>query len=494
MKKLSLLLCLLWFGAKAQTAEERIKNITTDIDQKFLDFKKARNISAVSYALVYNGEIIHSFHEGAINRLTMKEPNGQSAYRIASMSKSFAGVAVLQLRDAGKLRMDDPIEKYIPELKGQNYSPGSPDITIQHLLIHAAGLPEDNPWGDRQLGISQEQFLDLLNNGLSFSNDAGVTYEYSNTGFAILGLLIERVSGQPYQEFIRENIWKPLGMHNTYWEYRNVPKDNLVHGYRWVYEKFVEQPVLGDGAYGIMGGIISSTEDFAKYMGLHQSAYLNEIPDSPVLKKNSVKEMHFKWNFNMISANGGFKGNGERCMNASFYGYGLRIENNCDNIVMLGHSGGLPGYGSDWKIMPDYSLGIVSLSNGTYGTPSALNNEVLPYIVAKAGLKPYIFPVSDILKQRQNELYSLLPSWDGARQTDIFAENFFDDNYLEFLQRDTKAAFAEAGEIVNVHEIVPENALRGTFTVEGEKKNLKIRFTLSPENPAKIQAYRITVE
>lgn len=493
MKRLSLILCLLWFGTYAQSTEDRIKSITADIDQKFHELKQARNLSAISYALVLNGKIIHSYHEGVINRMTMKKPDDQSAYRIASMSKSFAGMAVLQLRDAGKLNMDDPIVKYIPELKGQKYSDQSADITIRHLLTHAAGLPEDNPWGDRQLGISQEEFMKLLNKGLTFSNNAGVAYEYSNTGFAIIGLLIERVSGKTYQQYIKENIWKPLGMHNTYWEYRDVPQDNLVHGYRWVNEKFVEQPILGDGAYGVMGGIITSTEDFAKYMGLHQTAYLDNSPESPVLKKSSIKEMHYKWNFNALSETG-YKSDGQRCWNAAFYGYGLRIDNNCDNLLLLGHSGGLPGYGSDWKILPEYGLGIVSLTNGTYGSPAALHNEIFPYIIAKAGLKPYSFPVSSILKQRQNELYELLPSWQNAQKTDIFAVNFFDDNYLEHLQRDTKAAFSEAGKIIKVNEIVPENALRGTFTVEGEKKNLKIRFTLSPENPAKIQAYSIKVE
>lgn len=493
MKSLLFLLLIGFIPALAQTPEQRIKAIATQVDQKFEAFKTKNNLSSVSYALVLDGKIIHANYNGIINHETKKQPNGQSVYRIASMSKSFAGVAILQLRDAGKLQLDDAIVNYIPELKGQKYSPDSPEITIRHLLTHAAGFPEDNPWGDRQLGISTKEMLDMFKKGISFSNEPGVTYEYSNMAFAMLGYIIEKVSGQTYQQYIIDQVWKPLNMNSTYWDYTKVPKADLVLGYRWVYEKFVPQPIEGDGAYGIMGGILTSTEDFAKYMALHQNAYLTTATSSSVLKKSSLKEMHFPWNFNSYNQRG-FKGSGEVCGNNSFYGYGLRIDKNCENVSMVGHSGGLPGYGSDWKIMPQYGLGIVTLSNGTYGSAALLNNEILPFIISKAGLSPKPFPVTAILKQRQQELYNLLPSWSKAKASGIFAVNFFDDYYVDLLQKDTEAAFAKAGKVKKVHEIIAENALRGKFLIEGEKANLEVSFTLSPENPPLIQAYSIKVK
>lgn len=492
MKKLIFLLCCS-INLFAQTSEEKtakIKALIPEIESKFQDFKIKNHLSSVSYALLVDGKIIYQNNSGIVNYKTNKTADNQSVYRIASMSKSFASVSILQLRDAGKLKLDDPVSLYIPELKGQKYSADSPEITIRHLLTHAAGFPEDNPWGDRQLGISDETMLKMFKKGISFSNEPGVAYEYSNMGFAMLGYIIKQVSGQSYQSYIIENIWKPLGMNNTYWDYKKVPDNQLVRGYRWLREQYIEQPIEGDGAYGIMGGVLTSIEDFAKYMALHQAAYQTESPNSAILKKSSLKEMHFTWNFNSLN-NRGFTGAGEPCTNVSFYGYGVRIDKNCNQITSIGHTGGLPGFGSDWKILPNYGIGIITFTNGTYGGAASINNQTLPFIVEKAKLTPNKFPVSSILKQRQNELVAILPSWQNAEKTGIFAENFFLDYFSDLLKAEAESVFEKAGKIKKINEIIAENALRGAFIMEGEKANIEVSFTLSPENPPLIQEYHI---
>lgn len=492
MKNIILLL-FLSLNLFAQNKEDKIKAIIPDIEAKFQDFKIKNHLSSVSYALVLDGKIIHQSNSGMINYKTQKEADNQSVYRIASMSKSFASVAILQLRDAGKLKLDDPVSKYIKELKGQKYSTDAPEITIWHLLTHAAGFPEDNPWGDRQLGISEATMLAMFKKGISFSTESGVGYEYSNMGFAMLGYIIKEVSGLSYQNYIINKIWKPLGMNNTYWDYQKVPKNQLALGYRYLREEYVEQPIEGDGAYGIMGGVLTSIQDFAKYMAMHQAADQASAPNSSILKKSSIKEMHFPSNFNTMN-NRGYTSTGEPCSNVAFYGYGLRIDQNCNQIRSVGHSGGLPGYGSDWKILPNYGLGIVTFTNGTYGSASAMNTQILPFIVAKAGLARDPFPVSPILKQRKSELMALLPSWQNADKSPIFAENFFLDYFLDLLKTEAEDIFEKAGTIKKVHEIVAENALRGKFVIEGEKANIEIYFTLSPENPPLIQEYDILLK
>jgi CubicO group peptidase (beta-lactamase class C family) len=492
MKKLILLL-LLSLNLFAQSNEDKIKALIPELDAKFQDFKVKSHLSSVAYAVMLDGKIIYQSNSGIVNYKTNKTADNQSIYRIASMSKSFASVAILQLRDAGKIKLDDPVWKYIPELKGQKYSPDSPEITVRHLLSHAAGFPEDNPWGDRQLGISEETMLKMFRKGISFSNEPGVAYEYSNMGFAMLGQIIKTVSGQSYQSYVINKIWKPLGMKNTYWDYTKVPDNQLVRGYRWLREQYIEQPIEPDGAYGIMGGVLTSIEDFAKYMALHQAAYQIGLPNSAILKKSSLKEMHFPWNFNSLS-NRGYTGAGEPCTNVAFYGYGLRIDKNCNQITSVGHSGGLPGFGSDWKILPNYGVGIVTFTNGTYGGAALMNNQILPFIVEKAGLLPKAFPVSPILKQRQNELVKLLPSWENAEKSGIFAENFFLDYFPDLLKSEAESIFEKAGKIIKVNEIVAENALRGKFLIEGEKGNIEVSFTMSPENPPLIQAYTIRLK
>ncbi len=492
MKKL-LLLSLLSLKIFAQSTEDRIKALIPELDAKFQDFKVKSHLSSVAYAVLLDGKIIYQSNTGIVNYKTNKVADNQSVYRIASMSKSFASVAILQLRDAGKIKLDDPVWKYIPELKGQKYSADSPEITVRHLLTHAAGFPEDNPWGDRQLGISEATMLKMFKKGISFSNEPGVAYEYSNMGFAMLGQIIKNVSGQSYQSYIIEKVWKPLGMKNTYWDYTKVPDNQLVRGYRWLREQYIEQPIEPDGAYGIMGGVLTSIEDFSKYMAFHQASYDVKAANSTILKKSSLKEMHFPANFNSMN-NRGYTGTGEPCSNVSFYGYGLRIDQNCNQIRSIGHSGGLPGFGSDWKIVPQYGLGIVTFTNGTYGGAALMNNQIIPFIIEKAGLSPNSFPVSAILKQRQNELVKLLPMWENAEKSGIFAENFFLDYFPDLLKSEAEGIFEKAGKIIKVHEIVPENALRGKFLMEGEKGNIEVSFTMSPENPPLIQAYSIRLK
>jgi CubicO group peptidase (beta-lactamase class C family) len=489
MKKICLLL-IVTVNLFAQSKEDKIKAIIPEIEAKFQDFKSKNHLSSVSYALVLDGKIIHQSNSGIANYKTNKEADNQSVYRIASMSKSFASVAILQLRDAGKLKLDDPVSKYIKELKGQKYSLEAPEITIRHLLTHAAGFPEDNPWGDRQLGISETSMLSMFKRGISFSTEPGIAYEYSNMGFAMLGYIIKKVSGQSYQSYIINKVWKPLGMNNTYWDYKKVPHNQLALGYRYLREEYIEQPIEGDGAYGIMGGVLTSIEDFVKYMALHQAAYQASTLNSIILKKSSIKEMHFPSNFSSMN-NRGYTGTGDPCSNVAFYGYGLRIDQNCNQIRSVGHSGGLPGYGSDWKILPNYGLGIVTFTNGTYGSASSMNSQILPFIVEKAGLATNPVPVSPILKQRQNELVAILPSWQHAEKSGIFAENFFLDYFTDLLKKEAEEIFEKTGKIKKVNQIVAENALRGKFLIEGEKANIEVSFTLSPENPPLIQAYSI---
>jgi CubicO group peptidase (beta-lactamase class C family) len=470
---------------------EKITPILPKIDSIFQEFKMKNNLPSVAYGLVVDGKIIYEKSVGTTNYKSNQNADNQSVYRIASMSKSFASVAILQLRDAGKLKLDNPVSMYIPEIKGQKYSKDSPEITIRHLLTHAAGFPEDNPWGDRQLGISEAKMLAMFKKRITFSNEPGIAYEYSNMGFAMLGYIIKKVSGQSYQTYIINNIWKPLGMNDTYWEYSKVPDKQLVRGYRWLNNEQIEQPLEHDGAYGIMGGMLTTIEDFGKYIAIHQSAYESNSASSKVLKKSSIKEMHQPWNFNNFSPNAKDI-SGKPCPNVAAYGYGLRWGKDCEQKVTIGHTGGLPGFGSNWKILPDYGVGIVSFANGTYAPTSAVNGIVLDLIVEKVNLKPRVFPISPILNQRKNELLALLPSWQNSEKSGIFAENFFLDYFQKMLKPEAEAIFEKAGKILKVNEIVPENALRGTVILEGEKGNIHINFTLSPENPALIQAYNIS--
>ncbi len=202
--------------------------------------------------------------------------------------------------------------------------------------------------------------------------------------------------------------------------------------------------------------------------------------------------MHQPWRYASLNPYFNY-GNGVACPAVSAYGYGLNIFTECNNRVFVGHSGGLPGFGSNWRILPEYGIGVVLLANVTYAPTASINLKVLDSVIKLAGLKLRQIPVSSVLNQRKNELVKLLPNFTNAKTSGIFAENFFNDYYTDSLVKQANAAFEAIGKITKVEELIPENQLRGSFIINGEKGKLKIFFTLTPENPALIQEYRLSV-
>ncbi len=482
-------------NASTQEHNDRLKNIKAALpvmDTLFSRLAKQRHVPGLVYGLIVDGKLIHTGNVGQANIAKKIPADSKSSFRIASMTKSFTAMAILKLRDEGKLKLDDPAYLYIPEMKGQKYlATDAPPVTIRNLLTHGGGFPEDNPWGDRQLARTDQEMLPMIRKGISFSNVPGVKFEYSNMGFAMLGSIIKKVSGLSYDVYITKHILEPLGMRDTYFEYSKVPSKTLALGYRWVNEQWVEQPLLHDGIYGAMGGMITSIEDFAKYASLHLSAWppRNDADKGP-LKRSSLREMQFPWNIIDLSPNFVYR-SGRSCPIVSAYAYGLVWQKDCGGRVYVWHSGGLPGFGSSWSIMPDYGIGIISFANLTYAPASGINLQVLDTLIAMAKLQPKQLQPSAILNKRKNELIRLLPEWKDAKATPIFAENFFMDYFPDSLRKQATTIFSNAGKIVKVHELIPENNLRGSFIMEGENNDIEISFTLTPENPPLIQEYRI---
>lgn len=475
---------------------DKVSATASLVDHMFQEYAERQHMPALAYGVVLDGELLYAGGFGRSD-LDREIPAGTSTlFRIASMSKSVTAVAILQLRDAGKLDLDDPAAMYVPEMAALTYlTTDAPTITIRHLLTHSAGFPEDNPWGDRQLADSDEELRALIADGISFSNVPGIAYEYSNLGFAILGQIVQVVSGMDFQDYMREHVFEPLGMGSTVWEYERAPADRLARGYDWVDDAWVNIPLEHHGAFGAMGGLITSIEDFARYVALHLSAWPpRSDPDTGPLRRSSLREMHQPWRFASLLL-GSPTADGRPCPETRAYAYGLAVMHDCEGMVAVSHSGGLPGFGSNWTMLPDYGLAVMSFDNRTYGGTSGINGTVLDTIVALAGLEPRQLPASDILNTRKEQLVALLPDWAGAEGSGIFAENFFLDNRLSDLVDRTRRLYEAAGEIVRVGAIEPLNQLRGSFALEGERKNVEVFFTLTPEKEPLIQQVRMrTVE
>ena len=474
---------------------QKIKMAFAVIDSLYKKHAIENHFPAISFGLVVDGKLVYKNSYGYTDVGKKIPATSASLFRIASMSKSFTAMSILKLRDEGKLNLDDPAYLYIPELKNIQYpTADAPVITIRHLMTHGAGFPEDNPWGDRQLADNDKDLMDFIGKQISFSNPPGIAYEYSNLGFAMLGKIITQVSGMRYQDYIKKNILDPLGMKTTTYEYGDVPADKLAHGYRWLNNKWNEETLLHDtkdGSWGAMGAMISSIDEFVNYMAFHMSAWPpNNAKDDGPIKRSSVREMHHPWRWNNFAADYKFP-DGRTCAITAAYCYGLGWVRDCEGRTFISHSGGLPGFGSQWRIMPDYGIGVVAFANRTYAPMGSINLRVLDTLIKIAGLQPRQIVPSKILVQRKNELLKILPDWNKAEQSGIFAENFFPDYPIDSLKKEAKDLYAKAGKIIAVKEMKPDNQLRGSFIIEGEKINMEVYFTLSPENPALIQEFHI---
>jgi len=474
---------------------EKIRAAFSVIDSLYKKHAVDNHFPAISFGLVVDGELIYKNSYGYTDVAKKIPATSSSLFRIASMSKSFTCMAILKLRDEGKLNLDDPAYLYIPELKNLKYpTADAPVITVRHLMTHSAGFPEDNPWGDRQLADDDKDLLEFIGKQISFSNPPGIAYEYSNLGFALQGKIISKVAGMRYQDYIKKNILEPLGMKTTTYEFAEVPADKLAHGYRWLNEQWNEETLLHDtkdGSWGAMGAMISSIDEFAAYMAFHMSAWPpgNAKDDGPI-KRSSVREMHQPWRMNLLNPAYTFP-DGRTCAIATAYCYGLSWMKDCEGRTYIAHSGGLPGFGSQWRIMPDYGIGVAAFANRTYAPMGTINLRVLDTLVKMAGLQPRQVVPSKILEQRKNELLKMLPDWNNAAQSGIFAENFFPDYPIDSLKKEASNLYAKAGKLIAVKAIRPDNQLRGSFIIEGEKTDMEVYFTLSPENPPLIQEYHI---
>lgn len=465
---------------------EKIKEILPELEALMAEYAKENHIPGISYGIVVDNQLVIASSTGLLDVEKKILAETTSAFRIASMTKSFTAMAILKLRDEGKLLLSDPAEKFVPEMAKLKYlTQDAPIIDIENLLTMTAGFPEDNPWGDRQLDEPEQMLLDLISDGISFSNAPSFQYEYSNTGFAILGYIISQVSGQPYQEYITENILQPLGMTHTYWEIDEVPTDKLAIGYRWEDEQWKLEPMLHDGAFGAMGGLITSIEDFSKYVSLHLSAWPPRNGIEGPIKRSSLREMQTP-QFPRLNSSGD-------CAIMSGYGFGLGIYQNCNGTKWVSHGGALPGFGSNYRFFPEFGIGIMAFCNLTYTTPWPLA-EIEKLLYDKGVMEPRKLTVSAILEKRKNQLAILIQTGSKDIEQSILAENFFLDQSKESRYTEYKAILAQAGEIKNVTSLTPQNQLRGSFMMEGKNGNVHIFFTLTPEKEPKVQQLDVSFE
>jgi CubicO group peptidase (beta-lactamase class C family) len=402
---------------------------------------------AISYGIVSDGELVHAAGFGG-RSLGGPAPDERTVFRIASMSKSFTASAIMLLRDEGALRLDDQAAAYVPDLEG--WSCGAADaapVTIRHLLTMTAGFPTDDPWGDRQQGLPLEEFQALLAGGVSFNWAPGTCFEYSNLGYAILGLVVAVASGVPYDEFIRTRLLAPLDMSRTGFTAEEFPTAELATGYRHGPGGWQELPFDPYGAFAPMGGVFSCVADLATWTAGFAAAF---PPDGAAgaggsgagaaahpLAAASRRQMQLPQAVTGWRAPDRIPGGPPAA--PSYYGFGLFVDEDPAFGRVVSHSGGYPGFGSNMRWHSATGLAVIALGNGTYSpmhalaelvlrallTPSASYHVALaPASAGSAGSAALSAggPWSQTLAAADS-VDKLLRDWDDAAADALFTEN-----------------------------------------------------------------------
>jgi CubicO group peptidase (beta-lactamase class C family) len=472
--------------------KQKLATAFPEIERLFKSFVERQQMPGAVLGVIVDGELVLVKVHG-IRETTNDAPvTPDTVFRIASMTKSFTAMAILKLRDEGKLSLEDPVSKYIPELATLAYpTADSQVLTIRHLLTHSEGFPEDNPWGDRQLAQSDKTIRDWMRAGIPFSTSPGTGFEYSNYGFAILGQIVAKASGRPYANYVQENILGPLGMSSSTFEMSSVPRDRIALGYRWDNNALKAEPILAHGSFGSMGGLWTSAPDLARYVAFLMSAFppRDEAEHGPI-KRSSVREMQQVSRYSPASA---FRSTVDAPLQigAGGYGYGLGVSSDCRFTHMVSHGGGLPGYGSLMRWLPEHGVGLIAMSNLTYGGFNGFFNEALTALHRTGGLQPRVVQPSQALLTAQSEISQLIIKWDDNLANRIAADNLFLDAAAEVRASRWKTLAEQHGACRPATTIEAENALRGGWKMMCDRGWLNVSITLAPTMPPKVQQINI---
>lgn len=344
MKKLLLMITILFSQASAQSIEKFVDSLFTKFNEN----------SGAAAGVFYNGQIIFSKGYGFADIEKRIPITDSTNFRLASVTKQFTATSIMILALQEKLNFDDKIIKYFPCLNRY-----ANEVTIKNLLTHTSGLPDyedfEESITDRQL--NDLDVLEILCKQDSLYFPSGTKYKYSNSGYALLALIVEKVSGESFAEFVRENIFSKLGMKNSVAYEKGISEvKNRAYGYAVIDGnlKFNDQSktsaVLGDG------GIYSSVRDMFLW---DQSLYSENI-----LPRKALDEA--------------FNPKVQAEIPDVYYGYGWRIDS-FRNMKRIYHTGSTCGFSNAFVRVPKLNLSVIVLMNQRDLPALIYANKILEY-------------------------------------------------------------------------------------------------------------------
>jgi CubicO group peptidase (beta-lactamase class C family) len=307
---------------------------------------KSLHIPGASVVVVRGGRIIKSKGYGFADLQSNSAAAPQTVYEIGSMTKQFTAVAVMMLAEEGKISLDDRITKYFPDAPAWWNQ-----ITVRHLLTHTSGIQNHVAAPDYmdifRTSITGKTFPareDLLGEFYKLPSEfaPGETWAYDNTGYILLGIIVEKAGGKTYWQFLDERIFKPLAMNSTRSTDTRAIVPKRAAGYGWVGDRWENRPPLAPFIAFSAGSLLSTVEDLAKW----DAALYGE----KLLKKASLEKMWTPARTNEGKA-------------AAFdYGFGWFVEKYRGRRNIL-HGGGTPGFSSAMHRFADDKISVIILTN-----------------------------------------------------------------------------------------------------------------------------------
>ncbi|KOG33624.1 serine hydrolase domain-containing protein [Streptomyces resistomycificus] len=301
----------------------------------------------------------HAVWHGSRTSVEGHGPDENVQYRIGSITKTFTAVLVLRLRDEGAIDLGDPLEKHVP-------GTGAGEATIAELLAHTSGLAAESPapWWERTPGSLRPELADVLGEQ-PIRHPAGRRFHYSNPGYSVLGALVEKLRGAPWEEVLRREVLEPLGLDRT------SAQPQAPHAGGWAVHPWADvmlpEPTEDLGLMAAAGQLWSTTGDLARF-----AAFLAK-GDARVLSAESVREMRTP----------AAPAEPADVVDGATYGLGLQIQHR-DGRLLVGHSGSLPGFLANLTISVVDDVAAVVLANCTSGPMLSALGADLVRIVAEA--------------------------------------------------------------------------------------------------------------
>jgi D-alanyl-D-alanine carboxypeptidase len=292
--------------------------------------------------VVRDGKVIYRRAYGLADIAKKTAIKTDDVFRIGSVTKQFTAVAILMLAEQGKLRLSDDITMHLPD-----YPPPAKKITIEHLLTHTSGIPSytDSPSYATQMDkdLTTQQMIDQFK-ALPLQFDPGTDWRYNNSGYFLLGVIIEKVSGMSYADFLAKNIFIPLDMRDTAYEGNERSGKKRIEGYtRRDDRTIIDRPVSMTQPYAA-GSLISTVDDLSKW-------------NAAVTAGELLKAETWKKAFTDATLTNG---------NKTGYGYGWQIRQ-LRGVPAIAHGGGINGFASFAISVPSKNTFVAVLSNTTAG-------------------------------------------------------------------------------------------------------------------------------